>query len=298
MQTKKHLTFNRIVREYAFMENIVILIVVLLVVSALAYAEELPEIEGLWTDGVAVQTTAQTPREGASAIRAQIDGTWASYPLVSFPDSFWEWNRSKRMEYIQIFREMLEQGPRATRQPQLAGPHNGIIATYGQARGDSRFKLNNAIKGMGFLPKPAYLAEIINRLETNLEEPLNVKLDILDSLYANAEKYFEADRLISLELYAEPGYQTQTFINQMVNPQAVIVWMDIPTFKMKAIVRLLDPKDTALSEYEKQTIHYINLMHSFFHGAFPRDYIAAVYYATEIYDSSPGRPDARGTRVR
>jgi len=29
----------------------------------------------------------------------------------------------------------------------------------------------------------------------------------------------------------------------------------------------------------------------------PRDYIAVVYYNIEIYDSSPGRMDARGTKI-
>ncbi|HRY84154.1 MAG TPA: hypothetical protein P5533_05930, partial [Candidatus Cloacimonadota bacterium] len=88
------------------------------------------------------------------------------------------------------------------------------------------------------------------------------------------------------------------FINQMTNPASVIVWMDIPTYKVKSIVRLLDPKDTKLTTYEKQCVDYVNLMHSYFHGEFPRDYIASVYFVTEIYDSSPGRKDARGLRIK
>jgi len=38
-------------------------------------------------------------------------------------------------------------------------------------------------------------------------------------------------------------------------------------------------------------------MHSYFYGKFPRDYIAVIYYNTEVYDSSPGRKDGRGTKL-
>ncbi|HNX38599.1 MAG TPA: hypothetical protein PKI15_09610 [Candidatus Cloacimonadota bacterium] len=280
------------------MDNIIILAFVLMFcLSGVLLARDIPKPESFWKDGVAIQTTARTPQPGEKFINAKVDGKWNHYSLVDFPPAFWEWNKERRKEYLDIFREMLAQGPNATRQPELAGPHNGIIATYGARRKDSLFKLNNAIKGMGFLPKEELLPQIIQRLESSLEEPLSVKLDILDSLYANAETIFSSDRLASLELYAEPGYLTQTFINQMVNPSCVIVWMDIPTYKIKSIVRLLDPKDSSLSDYEKLSIRYINLMHSYFHGQFPKDYIAAIYYNVEVYDSSPGRKDARGTKL-
>ncbi|HRX76022.1 MAG TPA: hypothetical protein P5342_01080, partial [Candidatus Cloacimonadota bacterium] len=122
-------------------------------------------------------------------------------------------------------------------------------------------------------------------------------LEVLDSMYRDAMDIFEADRVVSLELYAKPGYETQTFINQMLNPISVIVWMDIPTFKVKSIVRLLHPDDPGLSEYEQQVTHYVNLIHSYFHGKFPRDYIASVYYNVEIYNSSPGSTEGRGSRI-
>lgn len=249
-------------------------------------------------DGVAIQKTAKTPAPDAKSISAKVDGKWQSFPLVDFPQNFWDWNKNGRKEYLDIFREMLAKGPEATRQPGLAGPHNGIIATYGAKRFDSAFKLNNAIKGMGFLPKAERLPGLISKLSSTLDEPLGVKLEILDSLYSSAEEVFAPDRLISLELYSEPGYLTQTFINQMTNPASVIVWMDIPTFKVKTIARLLDPKDSKLTSYERQCVEYVNLMHSYFHGEFPRDYIASVYFVTEVYDSSPGRLDARGTKLK
>ncbi len=250
-----------------------------------------------WKEDYCVQNTAETPAAGAKVIRAKLENKWQELPLVDFPPQYWEWNKARRMEYIEIFREMFSLGREASRKPQLSGPHNGMVATWGAARKDSRFKLNNAVKGMGFLPREDNIAELIELLESNIEATLPQKLDILDSLYVHAEQIFSHDKLISLELYSEPGYNTQTFINQMLNPACVTVFLDIPTFKIKQISRLLHPDNPKLSVYEKQVVRYINLIHSFFHGSFPRDYIAVIYYNIEIYDSSPGRDDAKGTKL-
>lgn len=253
--------------------------------------------EDFWTDGYCVQKSAATPAPKAKTILAEIDGGWLELPLVDFPEAFWEWNRGRRTEYLDIFREMLEKGSEASRSPQLSGPHNGMVATYGAERKDSAFKLNNAVKGMGFCPKEDKIEEMIELLKGSMEASMGEKLNVLDSLYQNAEKIFAHDRLISLELYSEPGFATQTFINQMVNPACVTVFLDIPTFKVKQVVRLLHPDNPDLSEQERLMVQYVNLMHSYFHGDFPRDYIAAVYYSIEVYDSSPGRKDARGTKL-
>lgn len=280
------------------MEKMILCTLVLLLVSLLAlYAKKPLDPSIFWEKDYCVQSTAITPAPGAKSIRAKVEGKWQDFPLVDFPAPFWEWNRSRRMEYLDIFREMLEKGRESSRTPQLSGPHNGMVATWGAARKDSNFKLNNAVKGMGFCPRVDNIGEMIKLLEDNMSATLPEKLDILDSLYQNAEANFSPDRLISLELYSEPGYNTQTFINQMLSPACVTVFLDIPTFKIKQIARLLHPDDPALLAYEKELVRYVNLMHSFFHGSFPRDYIAVVYFNSEIYDSSPGKKEARGTKL-
>lgn len=279
------------------MDRLVILIAFGLLISVGLLNAKSVKPEDFWQGDYCVQKTAVTAEDGSRSVRAKVEGKWENFPLVQFPQELWDWARNGRMEYLDIFREMIELGPQATRSPQLSGPHNGIVATYGAARKDSRFKLNNAVKGMGFLPKQEKLAELLSLIRANKDATLDVKLDILDSLYQVAEQNFSADRLVSLELYSEPGYTTQTFLNQMVNPACVTVWMDIPTYKIKQIARLLHPNDPNLTAYEKQVVEYVNLMHSFFHGEFPRDYIAVIYYNVEVYDSSPGRPDARGTKI-
>jgi len=276
------------------MNKILYIILSLIAISALK-AEQVMQPQDFWQNDFCVQSTVRTPAPGSSSIEARLEGEWQSLDLVDFPKSYWDWNTFRRSEYLEVFRNMLSGGDR--QQPRLAGPHNGMVATWGMAREDSHFKLNNAVKGSGFLPKVDKMAEITELLESNIESDMLTKLNILDSLYQNAEAIFSPNQLVSLELYSEPGYNTQTFINQMVNPACVTVFLDIPTFKIKQIARLLHPLDPALSAYEMSVVRYVNLIHSFFHGEFPRDYIAVIYYNIEIYDSSPGRKDARGTKI-
>lgn len=274
---------------------IIICIFALLMLLGIGIVFAAADTNSFWKDGYCIQKTALTPAVGATKIRAKVDGKWQEFALVGFPEAFWDWNRNRRLEYLQVFREML--GGNATGRPNLAGPHNGMVATYGAARKDSKFKLNNAVKGMGFLPKAHLLEAMIKELEDSMDDDSAKKLSLLEKWYMDAENVFEADRLVSLELYSEPGFATQTFINQMLNPACVTVFLDIPTYKLKQIVRLLDPQNPALSDYEKLVVKYVNLIHTYFHGAYPRDCIAVVYYNTEVYDSSPGRKDARGTKL-
>jgi hypothetical protein len=275
--------------------RIVLYLTLILLISSILRARNPFDPEDFWQDGYCVQSTVITPAPESKTIQARLEGEWRTLPLVEFPGSYWRWNSFRRTEYLEVFRQMLSGGER--KQPRLSGPHNGMVASWGMARSDSQFKLNNAVKGSGFLPKAQRLAEITQLLESKMDSDMLTKLNVLDSLYQNAEDIFSPTQLVSLELYSEPGYNTQTFINQMLNPACVTVFLDIPTFKIKQIARLLHPLDPNLSEYEQGIVRYVNLIHSFFHGEFPRDYIAVVYYNIEIYDSSPGRKDARGTKL-
>lgn len=280
------------------MEKLIIFFVIgFLIAIGVLKAEDLIDPAMFWEADYCVQKTAETPAAGASSIRAQVDGKWEEFPLVDFPAEFWEWSCSRRQEYLDIFREMLEKGSEATRSPQLSGPHNGMVATWAAKRKDSRFKLNNAVKGMGFLPPEESIGELITLLRDKMDAGMAEKLDILDDLYTHATKNFSPNCLGSLELYSQPGTTTQTFLNQMLEPSCVTVWLDIPTYKIKQIARLLHPLDPNLSQYEKDVVQYINLIHSFFHGEFPRDYIAVIYYNIEIYDSSPGKKGAMGAKI-
>jgi hypothetical protein len=240
-------------------------------------------------DGYFHQTNVITPAPGDSTIRAKIGGKWQEFPLQDFLEQFMKWNIDRRIETLESIKKM--------QPPELAGPHNGIVATYGVRRKDSRFKLNNAVKGMGFLPKREKLPEVIKLLENTYDAPFAEKLDQLASFYQNADSLFDFNKQVSLELYSTPKFETQTFLNQMTNPISTIVFLDIPCFKLKTIVRLLHPDDPNLTEYEKNMVKYVNLIHSYFHGKFSKQFITVVYYVSEIYDNSPGRSDGMGRRI-
>ncbi len=242
-----------------------------------------------WKDSYFHQTNVIIPESGDSTIQAKVDGKWQKFELQNFPERFIEWNIQRRVNTIERFRRK--------EMPELAGPHNGIVASYGFERKDSKLKLNNAVKGMGFLPKREKLSEIIKLLEDTNDAPFPEKLDHLASFYQNADSLFDLDKQVSLELYSTPEFETQTFLNQMTNPISTIVFLDIPCFKLKTIVRLLHPDDPNLTEYEKNVVKYVNLVHSYFHGKFSKQFIAVIYYVSEIYDNSPGRSNAMGRRI-
>jgi len=277
--------------------RLIILFMLLFICSMLsAKGVKLPKNpEDFFTNGYCGQTTAQTAQSDARSVRAYVDGKWRNYPLVRFPKTFVHWSVMRRLGYLEVIRKLMK--GESQEGPELAGPHNGMVATYGYAGQGSQFKLNNAVKGMGFLPKAAKIDSMIAGLKATKDDPMPAKLDILEGMYKDAENLFDLDRQVSLELYAEPKFLTQTYTNQMINPVSTIVFLDIPTYKLKTITRLLDPNDPKLTDYEKSVVDYINLIHSYFHGNFPKDFIAVIYYVCEVYDSSPGRRDARGLKI-
>jgi hypothetical protein len=242
----------------------------------------------LFLNGYYHQDSVLTPGDGI-IISAKVDGDYQNFILATFPQSFMDWNIKKRKQAIN---DIIEHKP-----PQLNGPHNGVVATYGYKRNDSLFALNNSVKGMGFIPKREMIKELISHLKSTQNESYAVKLEMIKNLYENVSKWFDLRGQLSLELYSERKFITQTFLNQAFNPVSTIVYLDIPSYKFKAITQLLDPHDPSLSGYEKDLVDYTNLIHSYFHGEFSKEFIAVVYWAVEIYDNSPGRLDARGLRI-
>lgn len=243
----------------------------------------------LWQDGIFHQETVDLSKKADGIIRARVDGDWQEYELQEFPQSLVEWSFGRRLETFERFR--------TGQPPDLSGPHNGIVASYGIARDDSRFLVNNAVKGMGWLPREDKLPDIITLLENTIEDDFGAKLDRLDSLYSLGSEIYDPTCQVSLELYAEPEFQTGTFLNQMVNPACAVVFLDIPSYEFKAIVHLMHPQDPNLTDAEKLQVKYVNLIHSYFHGHFDKEFIAVVYYVVEVFDNSPGRPDAKGQRL-
>lgn len=276
--------------------KIIKLVVILVVLFSIQlWAKEKIEIEdghygeSFWDGNTFVQRCVDASKLDENKITAFVDGEWQEFELTNFPEIFMSWNIKERLATL----EGITKGER----PNLEGPHNAIVATYGYRREDSKFRVNNAIKGCGFLPKREKLKEINRMLAETDTLNFMKKLEILTGMYEKADSLFDLNKQISLELYANPERGTQTFLNQMTDPTSVMVFMAIPTFKLKTIAYLLHPENPDLTDYEKDVIEYINSIHSYFHGEFSQEFIAVIYNVIEVYNSSPGNNNGRGTLI-
>lgn len=244
-----------------------------------------------WKGEIFHQDNVKTDRIDEGIITAQIEGTWREFKVRKVSNNFLKWNISERIKNLDEIVKMIEgEGER----PGYAGPHSGCVATYGSRRKDSKFSINNAVKGMGFVPVKEKLKETIAHLEETIAKPLSEKLEILKMNYED-ETLFDKTRQVSLELYATPSFETHTFLNQMENPICSIVFLDIPSFELRCITRLIHPNDPDASEYEKDVVRYTNLVHSYFHGKFEKQFITTIYYVIEEFDNTPGKK--RGIRT-
>jgi len=268
------------------------MIVGLVVIFAFVQAQELEHAKiNFWNGTTFHQQTVDTSKYDQGIIRAKTYGKgnkWEEFKLRELPDKFLEWNIKSRTESLKKIKKR--------EFPSFAGPHNAMVATQGIRRLDTQFTINNAVKGMGFVPKKDKMKETIELLKSTINKDRQEKLDILASLYNKADEVFDRTKQISLELYSTPEFETHTFLNQMFNPRAAIVFLDIPCFELKVISQLLHPEDPELSQYEKDLVEYANLIHSYFHGKFDKMFITTIYHIIEAYDNSPGKK-ARGIRI-
>ncbi|MDI6738874.1 MAG: hypothetical protein QME74_00740 [Candidatus Edwardsbacteria bacterium] len=241
-----------------------------------------------WKDGkYCRQDNIDLKKLDQGLIRAKGDGKWQKFPVRRLPDKFLEWNFRERLKMI----ETLKKGG----MPSFAGPHSGMVASHGFRRDDGQFTVNNAVKGMGFLPRKEQIAPLLAELEATKDSSDEYKLNWLTKLYAERMNLLDPAKQVSLELYATPEFATHTFLNQMTDPGVSIVYLDMLSFEVRAITQLIDPRDPGLSEYEKQAAAYVNGIHDYFHGTAPRPSIVAVYHVIEVFDNSPGR--GRGKRM-
>ncbi|MEO0205386.1 MAG: hypothetical protein ABIL22_01775 [candidate division WOR-3 bacterium] len=239
-----------------------------------------------WQGNKFIQKTVDMSGYRKGKIRARIDGKWNEFSIVEPGKDFIEWNAKRRVEFI----ENIKKGE----MPELGGPHSGVVATYGLHRFDSDFTLNNAVKGTGLAPRDEKLDEAIGLLKSTFEKTMPEKMDVLKSMYENPD-FFDWRKQTSLELYTTKDFETHTFLNIMENPVATIVFMDIPTYELRTIARIVHPDDdTALSE-EKKLLEFVNLAHEYMHGKFPRVFPLLLFYIIEVFDNTPG--SKRGIRV-
>jgi hypothetical protein len=253
---------------------------------------------GKWS-GWFHQDVVDVSRLGDGIIRGKVNGQWQELKVVSLPEDFCEWNFGKRREQLAVLKKLMampEGGMPPMVKPEISGPHNAMVASHGTKRKDSDFDINNAVKGTGWLPKAEKLPEMIAFLKQTWEDPMEKKLALLESLYTKATDTYDRTKQASLELYSQPNFETHTFLNQMADPGVAVVYLDLPkSYELRCIAQMLHPNDPGLSEYEKQVVEYINLIHDYFHGQAPRKSIGVIYHVVQVFDNSPGR--MRGQRV-
>lgn len=245
--------------------------------------------KNFWADNSFKQKSVDTSRIDKDIIKARIDGRWREYKVIELTEEFMEWNIKRRLETLENISKGIP--------PEFAGPHSGMVASYGEKRRDSLFSLNNAVKGIGFVPKKEYIKDMIKYMQDTYEAKMDVKLAFLKKIYNEPEK-LNRKMQSSLELYTTKDFETHTFLNLMSNPIATIVFLDIPSYEIRTIARVIHPDDKNADDYEIDCVKYTNLIHSYFHGKFEKDFIGLLFYVVELFDNTPGRKNALGKKIK
>lgn len=240
-----------------------------------------------WREGIFSQDNVDMSKINQGIIRASINNRWEEYRMVELNEAFMEWNLKARLEYLKIIAE--------GHMPSLAGPHAAAVATHGGGRRDSRFTLNNAIKGMGFVPKAERIQELTEKFKRTMNADMEERLEILQDNYRQGELW-DRTKQVSLELYARSDFETHTFLNLMANPVATIVFTDMPSYELRAIARIIHPQDPNVPQGERDLLEYSNLAHGYFHGGAERRYSLLCFHIIEQFDNSPGA--GMGVRVQ
>ncbi len=239
----------------------------------------------LWNSGSFLQDCVDVSNEAQGVVKARIDGVWKDYSTAELPEEFLEWNLTARIEVLDnIMGMMTGQGGAP---PSLAGPHNAAMATRGARRNDSILTINNAFKGMGLCPRREIIAEKIDFMQSNMDGSMPEKINYLKDLYSTSDN-FDLTKIVSLELYSTPTFETHTFINLMKDPVTSLVFLDNKSYEVRGIGQLVDAEDESCGEYATQIVKYTNLAHSFFHGEFPRLFPGILVHILETFDNTPG----------
>jgi hypothetical protein len=257
------------------------------VAGAAGFAQELEGVvmDGFWTGGAFRQDCVDASGESGGSVRARVGGTWRDYRLSPLPNAFMEWNMRSRLNMLSGLADLMS--GRGGAPPSLAGPHNAAMATLGHRRHDSILEVNNAFKGMGLCPAREIIHDKIAEMSGTMGAPMPEKLAFLQRMYADASN-FDLTKLISLELYSTPEFETHTFLNLMSEPVTSLVFLDSLSFEVRGIGQLVDHGDEEAGDYARSIVEYTNIAHSYFHGDFPRMFPGILVHVVEVFDNTPG----------
>ncbi len=243
-----------------------------------------------------VQKNVDTEKLDKGILRARIDGTWQEFVNSEIDDAFFSHNVAMRLRMFEVMT-----GSKAF--DIYNDAHNAAVGSYGSNRGDSRFHMNVAFKGMGWVPKPDRIDARIKELEDNYTTSMMAKMQLLYAGYQD-KSMWDLRLLASLELYTSKDSETHTFLNQMVNPVSTLCTLGDESYEFRTVVRLLHPDNPRLTDYERKVVTYINYAHDFFHGGpdptkLYVHNIGVIYYIVEEFDNSPfGATNTAGGQKR
>jgi hypothetical protein len=161
------------------------------------------------------------------------------------------------------------------------------MATLGYRRDDSILEVNNAFKGMGLCPARGIIRDRIAEMTETMGAPMPEKMGFLQRMYSDSSN-FDLTKLVSLELYSTPEFETHTFLNLMSEPVTSLVFLDSLSFEVRGIGQLVDHSDEEADDYARNIVSYTNIAHSYFHGDFPRMFPGILVHVVEVFDNTPG----------
>ncbi|RLG50466.1 MAG: hypothetical protein DRN96_07670 [Thermoproteota archaeon] len=203
------------------------------------------------------------------------------------PDSFIEYvfrGRRKMLERMLLSKGIKQEGYLgvARRQEIYLGftRHNPVVISCGPAG------INGSVKGVGFVPKQRYLAElkdlVLEKVRERISQADAVRL-LLEEIYV--EERLDFSKLSSIELARK-----HTWVNLKANPRATLVFYTPPTVSYEVRV------DVEIHE-SGDIWEYVNGLHDLYHrAARGRDWSKTPVYVfkiREIYDNSPAKMGER-----
>lgn len=264
-------------RKTAYL-TVIVLIISFTAYSVITASKQERGDKNHWKNGMFRQDSVNISGVSDGIIKARIDGAWKEYKIRTLSKGFIKWNLESRMKMIS-----------GKGMPSLAGAHNSMFATYGAKRLDSQVSVNNAVKSTGLAPKKEKIDGMLKKIKDTWESAQEEKLEVLKSFYKNEDNY-DFTKLVSLDIVTNEDFESHTFLNLMENPVSAVLYLDWQCYELKAIVRLVHPKDDKIEEYEKKLLEWTNLIHNYYHtGKQEIKYIGIICYIIEEYDNSPSK---------
>ncbi len=152
---------------------------------------------------------------------------------------------------------------------------NPVVVTDGPAG------LSGSVKMVGFIPKPEFLNEMLERARRLLKLPLSEVLKELLNYFYDVRK-LDLRRLGALEMAFK-----HTWVNVRSTGRATLVFFTPPVTSYEVRCSVKIHEDGPIKEY-------LNVLHDAYHGRgvagrAPGDYPAYEFIIEEIYDQSASR---------